>query len=126
MSSPSYPSKYPDNVDCEWTIKFPKGEKIVLNFMEFNLESHANCTYDWLEVRDGGASNSPLIGRKLCGTKLPKRITSKRNYLFAKFHSDSSSVRAGFRIQVDKPGVSFQASKPMLTLYLYMGILEWP
>ena len=105
MSSPRYPSKYPDKMDCEWKIKLPKGKKIVLNFMEFELESHANCTYDWLEVRDGQTSTSPWIGSKLCGKEVPRRITSKGHHLFVKFHSDGSVTKSGFRIQVDKPGI---------------------
>ena len=123
MSSPSYPRKYPNNVNCEWSIKFPKDHKIVLNFIEFDLEHHANCTYDWLEVRDGPKSDSPLIGRKLCGKTAPKQITSQGNHLFVKFRSDSSQVRAGFRIQVDEPGILSKSRKlnineSLLTIYL--------
>ena len=105
LSSPSYPSKYPNNVDCEWSIKFPKHYIIVLNFIEFDFESESKCGYDWLEVRDGRTSGSPLIGSKLCGNELPKRITSKGNYLFVRFHSDGSTTKAGFRIQMDNQGI---------------------
>ena len=32
-------------------------------FDQFELESHMNCVYDYLELREGGSSEGPLIGR---------------------------------------------------------------
>ena len=66
--------------------------------MDFNIESHTSCLYDYLEVRDGDSINSNLIGSKLCGTNLPGRIESTGNAMTLKFHSDGSVVRPGFKI----------------------------
>ena len=57
--------------------------------------------WDWLEVRDGGNENAPLIGSRLCGSSLPGVITSTGNELFVRFHSDGSVVSTGYRIRVD-------------------------
>ena len=71
-------------------------------FLAFDLEYNIKCNYDWVEIRDGNSSNSPLIGDKLCGSTLPKAITSNGNQLYVKFHSDSSVVGTGFEILVNQ------------------------
>ena len=32
-------------------------------FDQFELESHNNCIFDYLELREGGSADGPLIGR---------------------------------------------------------------
>src|SRR5688572_17937578 len=59
------------------------------------VESHDHCVYDYLEVRDGGEDNSPLLG-KICGNKTPPDIKSTGNVLYVKFVSDGSVQKAGF------------------------------
>ena len=34
-------------------------------FDQFELESHNNCIFDYLELREGGSSDGSLIGRWL-------------------------------------------------------------
>ena len=83
-------------------INFPEGETIELEFLAFNLEYSSSCYWDWVEVRNGNSSNSPLIGDKLCGSTIPGAITSNGNQLYVKFHSDSSVVGTGFEILVNQ------------------------
>ena len=50
ISSPGYPGDYPANRDCFWTIQVAPGNVIQLLFGTLALETHENCTYDYLEV----------------------------------------------------------------------------
>ena len=58
------------------------------------------CSFDYLEIRDGGYESSPLIGR-YCGNKIPKRIVSQSNSIYLKFKSDSTFPSTGFWIKWD-------------------------
>ena len=44
LTSPDYPSNYPNNKDCVHVIKFKKGEKITLKFMEFSIAGWGSCS----------------------------------------------------------------------------------
>ena len=43
-------------------LPFEKIKNILARFDQFELESHDNCVYDYLELREGSSSDSPLIG----------------------------------------------------------------
>lgn len=51
--------------------------------------------YDYLEIRDGHESTSPLLGR-FCGYRNPEDIRSSGNKMTVKFVSDRSVQKAGF------------------------------
>ena len=51
-------------------------------------------SYDWMKIYDGGTSNSPIIGSKLCGTNVPRQIESSSNELLIHFHYDDSDGNA--------------------------------
>ncbi|KAJ8923869.1 hypothetical protein NQ315_010451 [Exocentrus adspersus] len=97
IKSPGYSDNYPSNRDCSWVITVPPGQQVMLNITDFELEPQATCRYDWLEIRNGGTSTSPLIG-KYCGTTIPKQIASHTNQLFISFKSDLSRSYRGFKI----------------------------
>jgi len=59
------------------------------------VENHDNCVYDFVEVRDGIDSSSPLLG-KYCGYRIPDDIRSSTNQLYVKFVSDGSVQKEGF------------------------------
>ena len=52
FKSPGYPSRYPDNRDCVWTIYADYGKRITFHFATLNLEHHPNCSYDFLKVNN--------------------------------------------------------------------------
>ena len=85
-------------MDCQVTIRFEEGQRVAIEFVDFNIESHSSCIYDYLKVRDGDNINSNLIGSRLCGTNIPGRIESTGNAMMLQFHSDGSVVRPGFKI----------------------------
>ncbi|XP_076437271.1 cubilin-like isoform X2 [Babylonia areolata] len=97
FTSPNYPSSYPHRVDCVWVITGPANQRIQVDFVStFNIERHSRCNFDYMEVRDGGTVTSPSLGR-FCGTTLPGSVFSTGNVLFARFHTDGSVTRSGFK-----------------------------
>lgn len=96
IQTPNCPLNYPVDKVCAWIIKTQPGDKVVLSFEAFALESNAVCQYDYVLVRDGSSSKSPMVG-KFCGTSRPATITSTGNYLWIGFRSDSSSTEQGFK-----------------------------
>ncbi|KAJ8975810.1 hypothetical protein NQ317_013741, partial [Molorchus minor] len=89
IKSPGYPKEYPSNQQCTWTITVDPGKQILLNVTDFSIESYMGCRYDYLEIRNGGTSSSPLIDR-YCGTDIPKLISSHTNQFYLFFKSDMS------------------------------------
>ena len=49
VTSPNYPSNYPDNADTSTPITVSVGT-IRITFDYFSLESHSSCAYDWVKV----------------------------------------------------------------------------
>ena len=96
IQSPNYPRPYPNNADITWVLMGPSAGRISISFKSFSLEEDSACRYDYVELRDGTASNSPLIG-KFCGGNVPATYMSADNSLFVNFKSDVSESRAGFQ-----------------------------
>ncbi|XP_068160694.1 cubilin [Antennarius striatus] len=101
FSSPNYPNYYPNHRDCIFIIMMPVNMQILLNFTTFELEgSPPSCSFDFVEIRDGGYETSPLIG-KFCATQRPPVLVSHSNYLWVRFHSDATVTRPGFSAHWD-------------------------
>ncbi|KAF4524800.1 hypothetical protein B566_EDAN010175 [Ephemera danica] len=100
LRSPLYPSQYPHNLRCIWVIEVPIGQQILLNITDFELEANNHCQFDYLEIRNGGSAQSPLIGQ-FCGNSIPRTITSFSQSLYILFHTDLSVNRKGFSINWD-------------------------
>ncbi|RNA32526.1 neuropilin and tolloid 1 [Brachionus plicatilis] len=99
IQSPSYPIKYPKQLSCYFLIHAPKNHIVSLTGVEnFDIEPSVDCSYDYLEIRDGKYGFSPFIGR-YCDQNLPKfPINSTGRNLWIKFNSDESIEAQGFRI----------------------------
>ena len=66
-------------------------------FGNFSLEHHVNCSFDWLELRNGPGPNGSLITSRLCGgAQPPVRLISSQNWLFIHLHTDASVSTGGF------------------------------
>ncbi|XP_028815099.1 cubilin [Denticeps clupeoides] len=97
LKSPGWPDVYPHNLDCSMVLRAPQGSSISLFFHSFDLEAHAACAFDYLEVRNGSADGAPLLG-KFCGSALPSPVFPGSNQLFLRFKSDFTDTRNGFEI----------------------------
>lgn len=52
LSSPNFPSNYPNNRQCIYKIIVGVNMQIMLNFTDFNMEgSPPNCAFDYVEIR---------------------------------------------------------------------------
>lgn len=57
LHSPGFPgSNYPDSSSCEWYLEGPTGHYLTLSFGSFSLQSSADCSADYVEIREYNAS----------------------------------------------------------------------
>uniref|UniRef100_A0A915JRJ0 CUB domain-containing protein n=1 Tax=Romanomermis culicivorax TaxID=13658 RepID=A0A915JRJ0_ROMCU len=98
IQTPTYPAKYQNNMECEWIISTAPDKIIDFEFTNMSIESHADCRYDFVELRDGSDVNATLMG-KFCGFDLPiVRFKSTSNKLYIRFYADLSiSSLLGFQ-----------------------------
>ncbi|KAL3836256.1 hypothetical protein ACJMK2_021695 [Sinanodonta woodiana] len=97
ISSPGYPGNYPHDRTCVWTIEVQPGNKIMFSFATVAIETHPNCSFDYLEVRDGMLDSSAVL-KRYCSTVSPPPLSTTGPYAWVKFHSDSSMNDRGFHI----------------------------
>ncbi|XP_052232745.1 multiple epidermal growth factor-like domains protein 10 isoform X3 [Dreissena polymorpha] len=97
ITSPNFPSNYNSKVHCTWVINAPEGYWINVKFIEFALQSHSNCDYDYLELFNGPDASYPSIG-KFCGTMPLMRFTSQSNSARIVFSANSGVSARGFRL----------------------------
>nr|AID23683.1 tolloid [Hofstenia miamia] len=120
FATPNYPKEYPMQKECTWHIITKPGHRVALRFITFAVEPHAECQYDYLEIRCG----SPRVNRldtTLCGNRNPSdigEITSDGNEMFLVFRSDTSVNKPGFKVEyTSKCGGRLNASSQMHFLY---------
>lgn len=98
VSTPSFPDKYPNNIECVWELVAPVNRQVFLNFTHFQLEGgtlHLDCNYDNVTVFSQMDDNFKRMGT-FCGSTKPPLIVSDKNILRIEFHSDKSIEHAGF------------------------------
>ncbi|XP_040577951.1 cubilin [Lepeophtheirus salmonis] len=100
ISSPGHPETYESHLECDYLIRAPNNVRLKLEFLDMGIENGWDCSFDFVEVRDGGNEDAPLIGR-YCGTSIPSDIQSLSNQLFVRFKSDHSMEYEGFRAQFE-------------------------
>uniref|UniRef100_A0AAV2JTI9 Uncharacterized protein n=1 Tax=Knipowitschia caucasica TaxID=637954 RepID=A0AAV2JTI9_KNICA len=118
LSTPGFPDKYPNNLECTFMIVAPQMAEIVVDFDSFDMEPDttpppgALCRYDWLEVWDGFPAVGPHIGR-FCGHTSPGRIVSYTGILSMTITTDNAISREGFSanysIRLREPPVGAKA-----------------
>lgn len=96
---------YANNLDYTMTIKGDPAmanSVLSIDFVEFDVELHATCNYDYLKVYDGADINAPLIGT-YCGVNGPGEVlsTNDDNALTFVFHSDNNTVKAGWKAVIN-------------------------
>ncbi|XP_017464514.1 PREDICTED: cubilin homolog [Rhagoletis zephyria] len=98
IRSPGYPGKTPPNRDCEWQLKAPFGQRLLLRFFDINLGSARdnNCTRDTLKVYD-----SDLLLRSVCEPSLIEPIHSSSNTIHLQLHTDSFGIDSSFQLHYE-------------------------
>lgn len=82
LQSQNYPSNYPTNQDCSYTITSPAGTQMTFQCDTFNVA----CPNDYLFFSLDGSSNSNAY----CGQGIISSRTTTSNKLTVGFHSSSS------------------------------------
>ena len=63
---------------------------------KFSVEESEDCTYDYIELRDGPFGYSKFIAR-FCGEGFPVSIQTTTRYLWARFKTDDMVQYDGFK-----------------------------
>ncbi|CAK9795155.1 Cubn [Anthophora quadrimaculata] len=104
ISSPKFPSQYPNNAECTWEITGDNGFHVGLVFVDrFNLETSNNCEKDYVQAFDWVTQTSESsrgIWRdlgKVCGRNTPLPFNSTGNRMKVIFHANEAVQGDGFR-----------------------------
>ncbi|XP_062860601.1 ST14 transmembrane serine protease matriptase a [Trichomycterus rosablanca] len=101
FTSPHFPSYYPANIRCEWTIQVPSNMHVKVLFSKFMMSvgDPKTCPKDYVQVNN----------EKLCGTLPSSTIRAgTSNQMTVVFHSDASYVDRGFNATF----MAFEPSNP--------------
>ncbi|XP_047128449.1 bone morphogenetic protein 1 homolog isoform X1 [Hydra vulgaris] len=99
--SPGFPYQYSDEQDCLWNIHSLHQTTFKVIFLQFSLESHETCEFDYLEVEQiyYEMQRVKKIGR-FCGERIPDTlfINGHASFVRIRFHSDSTNTGKGFKM----------------------------
>ena len=74
------------------------GSVVQIVFVDFELEAHSTCRFDYLEIAEGNDANRQKINR-YCGNTHPNIITFNSNKVTVRFRTDPSNHFRGFHIK---------------------------
>ena len=85
LASPSFPTYYPGDKVCIYSISLPLGNIINITFHNFDINCNDEVGSDYLEIRDGSSGSAPQM-LKYCGngTDIPITMQSTQNFLWIK------------------------------------------
>ncbi|KAJ1096033.1 hypothetical protein NDU88_001182 [Pleurodeles waltl] len=69
ITTPYYPLQYPRSTQCTWIIRATK--LVNITFVDFELESGMNCTFDFMKFDDLSEIPVYIPKSKYCGTVAP-------------------------------------------------------
>jgi len=97
VQSENYPNNYPNNFTK--TYRIDAEDRFLITFLDFNIEPHPSCGYDYLSIKDGDGS---VLLPKTCGETKPDPIRSNTNTAEITFRSDDDFAMRGFSIKWKK------------------------
>lgn len=98
LTSPSYPARFPADIQCLWQIRVPLDYVIKLRFDDFNMDGMYPCNVDYVRVTDGFNTSATELGH-FCATRPPGEtlIRSTGNKMSLEFKSYKESNSRGFK-----------------------------
>ncbi|MBZ3891922.1 Cubilin [Sciurus carolinensis] len=117
FTSPNYPMPYYHSSECKWWLKASHGSPFQLEFEDFHLEYHPNCSLDYLAVYDGPTTSSHLL-TQLCGDEKPPLIRSSGDNMLLKLRTDEGQQGRGFKVKYQ------QTCENVVIVNQTYGILE--
>ncbi|XP_075071894.1 complement C1s subcomponent isoform X2 [Mixophyes fleayi] len=104
ISSPGYPSPYPENSRCEYKVLLEPGYQVILTFQadDFDIEmaDDGSCSYDILTIKAKGHSFGPF-----CGNSPPSRLETGSNEVDILFQTDSGGDNRGWKIRYSEDAI---------------------
>uniref|UniRef100_A0A4W6BU07 CUB domain-containing protein n=1 Tax=Lates calcarifer TaxID=8187 RepID=A0A4W6BU07_LATCA len=101
ITTPLFPKKYPNNLNCTFMILAPETSEIVLEFDSFDMEGDPlllpgpKCQYDWLDIWDGLPEAGLHLGR-YCGETSPGQVIAYSGILSMTVTTDHAITKEGF------------------------------
>ncbi|KAM3913226.1 complement C1s subcomponent [Leptodactylus fuscus] len=104
ISSPGYPSPYPENSRCEYKVVLESGYQVILSFkaQDFDIEApeDGSCIYDSLTIKAKGKKFGPY-----CGKTPPPRIETGSHEVDIEFITDSGGDNKGWKIYYSEDAI---------------------
>ncbi|XP_069065868.1 CUB domain-containing protein 2-like isoform X2 [Pleurodeles waltl] len=97
ITTPYYPLQYPRSTQCTWIIRATK--LVNITFVDFELESGMNCTFDFMKFDDLSEIPVYIPKSKYCGTVAPNTWVSFRSSVQIIFSSDRTVQMRGFKLR---------------------------
>ncbi|XP_038077598.1 tolloid-like protein 1 isoform X2 [Patiria miniata] len=126
ITSLYYPDDYPPNLECDFYITAPVGQRVRIYFTSFTLEAgstYSQCRFDYVKIFDGDSDADPVFGT-FCGTNVPPAIVSSGEHLYAFFQSDGSVQEPGFRAVVHSVASNYREPLPSSSPGSCYSVLE--
>ena len=108
VTSPDYPSNYPNDLEETKTIEVEQGMIMSLEFTAFDVERNSKCVYDHLTILDDngailmekscGSDGNLVIGGKKLNSTMPPKVWSRSNKVNFVFVTDGGGTRPGWSI----------------------------
>lgn len=92
LSSPLYPRKFNDKINCTWVITAPEGNFVKLRIKTFDFTRCSRCS---LTIRDGPSSSSVWL-KALSQINYGSSVFSSSRHLWVQFISTQSYQGASF------------------------------
>ncbi|XP_019633462.1 PREDICTED: cubilin-like [Branchiostoma belcheri] len=96
VTSPSYPSNYPNFLLCNYDFTASGDDHVWIKFTDFRLEEGPSCVWDDVSIYDTSVSPRVQIGEKYCGSDMPPYVVSPGQSLRVRFKTDFSVTNRGF------------------------------
>ncbi|XP_069169023.1 uncharacterized protein [Procambarus clarkii] len=95
LTTPGYPSPYPNNLHLTLTLRGPPNSRIVISFFKLDLEYQLQCLYDYVGLQT--SARDTMV--RYCGRHTADMnrfdFESETNEAVVTFHSDWSVVGSG-------------------------------
>lgn len=88
------------NQDCNWRIATPLGYTVQFQIIELHLPTTRDCSYNFIELRDGYVSLSSLITQICNNTAIGTTYTTSKRYGFLRLVTAGSLLESPFKIQI--------------------------
>lgn len=130
IQSPGYPVMDHNDRNCEWIIKVPKGRRIKLEILDYDLDKTVNFIDHGVAVFNSDDLKYNMVHLKPSQTP-PKYLESTDNVLVVYFWSDHKSGHRGFKAKFtsDEPtGIFFNLPfvylKKLFIIFLFYSLLR--